>query len=86
MNNLIVAQQKIDQQLNRQAARGLSMKNNALAIVDLAVGAQTDQSAIDEIILLALAISFDAEDLRAGLDCAANTNADIHTLRIAKNA
>ena len=86
MNNLTTQQYSVERKLNRQAARSLSMKNNAQAIIALAEGALNNPSAIDDIIDLANAISMDAEDLKTDLGNAISVIADLDTLRIEKNA
>ena len=86
MKNITAVQNAVERKLNRQAARSLSMENNAQAIIALAEAAASNPSAIDDIIDLANAISMDAEDLKTDLGSAVNAIADIHTLRIASNA
>tara|TARA_B110000211_G_scaffold212293_1_gene251842 strand:- start:986 stop:1246 length:261 start_codon:yes stop_codon:yes gene_type:complete len=86
MANLTTVQTTLERKLNRQAARSLSMKNNAQAIIALAEALHSDPRAVDDIIDLANAISMDAEDLKTDLGSAVNVIADIHTLRIANNA
>ncbi len=86
MANLTTVQNTLERKLNRQAARSLSMKNNAQAIIALAEALHSDPRAVDDIIDLANAISMDAEDLKTDLGSAVNVIADIHTLRIANNA
>lgn len=82
MHTLTTVQNAVERKLNRQAARSLSMKNNAQAIIELAEAVKANPQAIDDIIDLANAISMDAEDLKADLGSAVNAIADIHTLRI----
>lgn len=86
MTTLTTVQNTVERKLNRQAARSLSMKNNAQAIIALAEAVASNPRAIDDIIDLANAISMDAEDLKTDLGSAANALADIHTLRINSHA
>tara|TARA_B110000503_G_C7171429_1_gene424464 strand:+ start:1959 stop:2219 length:261 start_codon:yes stop_codon:yes gene_type:complete len=86
MATLTTVQNTVERKLNRQAARSLSMKNNAQAIIALAEALASNPRERDDIIDLANAISMDAEDLKTDLGSAVNTLADIHTLRINSHA
>ena len=86
MTTITTVQNTVERKLNRQAARSLSMKNNAQAIIALAEAVASNPRAIDDIIDLANAISMDAEDLKTDLGSAVNALADIHTLRINSHA
>ena len=77
-----LAQRNAEQQLNRQAARTCSLKNNAQAIIELTQNGAGNAEVMEQIYLLATAIQYDALDQMHDLNTTANLIADIDQLRI----
>ena len=81
MTTLTTVQNTVERKLNRQAARSLSMKNNAEAIIRLSEGSVTPEI-VEQIIMHALAIQHDAEDTQAALQNTAIAIGDLNVVAI----